>query len=161
MPDNWIQIRGDPSIREFLFLQERKLNEFDHHLDEVLSCVADLICNYGVFHAKVHFSSGQVTLWLIDDPLRYRVHVKDEFLRLNARHAYPAKSYTRDAVINEDCIMKILEGFRELRLKDPQIYLRSGSLNVINGIVGLNFSCDGSHYINFDEFLMRIDDITC
>ena len=57
--------------------------------------------------------------------------------------------------------MKILEGFRELRLKDPQIYLRSGSLNVINGIVGLNFSCDGSHYINFDEFLMRIDDITC
>ena len=161
MPDNWIQIRGDPSIREFLFLQERKLNEFDHHLDEVLSSIADLICNYGVFHAKVHFSSGQVTLWLIDDPLRYRVLIKDEFLNLNAYHAYPAKPYTREAVINEDCIKKILDGFKELRLKDPQIYLRSGSLNVINGIVGLNFSCDGSHYINFDEFLMRIDDITC
>ena len=161
MPDNWVQIRGDPSIREFLFLQERKLNEFDHHLDEVLSCVADLICNYGVFHAKVHFSSGQVTLWLIDDPLRYRVHVKDEFLRLDAYQAYPVKPYTREAVIKVGCIPKILDGFKQLRLKDPQVYLRSGSLNVINGIVGLNFSCDGSHYIDYDEFLLRIDDITC
>lgn len=161
MPNDWIQIRGDPSIREFLFLQERKLNEFDTHLDDVLARVADLICNYGVFHAKVHFSSGQVTLWLIDDPLRYRVHLKDEFLNLNSYQAYPLKDYARDAVINPDCISQILEKFKQLRLKDPQIYLRSGSLNVINGIVGLNFSCDGSHYINFDEFLLRVDEITC
>lgn len=161
MPGDWIQIRGDPSIREFLFLQERKLNEFDKHLDKVLASVADLICNYGVFHAKVHFSSGQVTLWLVDDPLRYRVHVKEEFLNLNAYHAYPLKEYSRDAVINSGCISQILDGFKQLRLKDPQIYLRSGSLNVFNGIVGLNFSCDGSHYVNYDEFLLRIDDITC
>jgi hypothetical protein len=161
MPNDWIQIRGDPSIREFLFLQERKLNEFDQHLDDVLTRIADLVCNYGVFHAKVHFSSGQVTLWLIEDPLRYRVHVKDEFLKLNAYHAYPMKNYTSDAVISEDCISRILDGFKRLRLKDPQVYLRSGSLNIMNGIVGLNFSCDGSHYINFDEFLLRIDEITC
>jgi len=161
MPIDWIQIRGDPSIRKFLFLQERKLNEFDEHLDDVLARVTDLICKYGVFHAKVHFSSGQVTLWLIDDPLRYRVHLKDEFLNLNAYHVYPLKEYTSDAVINADCIPQILEAFKQLRLKDPQIYLRSGSLNIINGIVGLNFSCDGSHYINFDEFLLKVDDITC
>ena len=161
MPDNWLQIRGDPSIRDFLFLQQRRLNEFDQHLDEVLARVADLISNYGVFHAKIHFSSGQVTLWLVDDPLRYRVHVKDEFLRLNNYHAYPLKEYTSEAVIGPDCIMTILEKFKHLRLKDPQIYLRSGSLNVVNGIVGLNFSCDGSHYINFDEFLSKVDEITC
>ncbi len=161
MSSDWLQIRGDPSIREFLFLQERKLNEFDQHLDEVLARVADLICNYGVFHAKVHFSSGQVTLWLVDDPLRYRVHVKDEFLKLNSYHAYPLKEYTRDAVITADNIMPILDKFKHLRLKDPQIYLRSGSLNVVNGIIGLNFSCDGSHYINFDEFLLKVDEITC
>jgi len=161
MPNDWIQIRGDPSIREFLFLQERKLNEFDEHLDDVLARVTDLICNYGVFHAKVHFSSGQVTLWLLDDPLRYRVHLKNEFLKLNAYYTYPLKDYTCDAVISPQSITQIFEGFKKLRLKDPQIYLRSGSLNIMNGIVGLNFSCDGSHYINHDEFLLKIDEITC
>jgi hypothetical protein len=161
MPSNWLQIRGDPSIREFLFLQERKLNEFDQHLDEVLDRVAELICNYGVFHAKVHFSSGQVTLWLIDDPLRYRVHVKEEFLGLVVPHVYPLKAYTRQAIVGKRRIYPVLDGFKQLRLKDPQIYLRSGSLNVVNGIVGLNFSCDGSHYMAYDEFLLKIDDITC
>jgi hypothetical protein len=161
MPNDWIQIRGDPSIREFLFLQERKLNEFDEHLDDVLARVTDLICNYGVFHAKVHFSSGQVTLWLLDDPLRYRVHLKNEFLKLNAYYTYPLKDYTCDAVISPQSITQIFEGFKKLRLKDPQIYLRSGSLNIMNGIVGLNFSCDGSHYINHNEFLLKIDEITC
>ena len=161
MPSDWIQIRGDPSIREFLFLQERKLNEFDEHLDEVLARVTDLICNFGVFHAKVHFSSGQVTLWLIEDPLRYRAHLKNEFLNLDNYHEYPLKDYTREAVINPESVVEILEGFKKLRLKDPQIYLRSGSLNIINGIVGLNFSCDGSHYINHNEFLLKIDEITC
>jgi len=161
MPNDWIQIRGDPSIRDFLFLQERRLNEFDERIDEVIDRVADLICNYGVFHAKVHFSSGQVTLWLVDDPLRYRVHIKDEFLKLDHYQAYPLKEYTHQAVIKLDCILPILEGFKKLRTRDPQIYLRSGSLNVVNGFVGLNFSCDGSHYINFDEFLLRIDEIAC
>jgi hypothetical protein len=109
----------------------------------------------------VHFSSGQVTLWLLDDPLRYRVHLKNEFLKLNAYYTYPLKDYTCDAVISPQSITQIFEGFKKLRLKDPQIYLRSGSLNIMNGIVGLNFSCDGSHYINHNEFLLKIDEITC
>jgi hypothetical protein len=32
-------------------------------------------------------------------------------------------------------------------------YLRSGTLNIFNGIVGLTFSCDGTHYIPYAEFL--------
>lgn len=161
MPRDWIQIRGDPSIRKFLFLQERKLNEFDTHIDTVLERIVDLIRNYGVFHAKVHFSSGQVTLWLLGDPFRYRVHLKDEFLKLNSFHAYPLKAYSNEALIHPESIPPILDGFKQLRLKDPQIYLRSGSVNVINGFVGLNFSCDGSHYIYYEEFLSNIDKITC
>ena len=47
----------------------------------------------------------------------------------------------------------MLNRFRELRFIDENIYLRSGSLNIFNGIVGLNFSCDGSHYIPWSEFL--------
>ena len=36
---------------------------------------------------------------------------------------------------------------------DENVYLRAASLNVINGMVGLTFSCDGSHYIPAAEFL--------
>jgi len=31
--------------------------------------------------------------------------------------------------------------------------LRAGSLNIFNGMVGLNFSCNGSHYMPWAEFL--------
>jgi len=50
-------------------------------------------------------------------------------------------------------VLPVLEHFRMLRQADENIYLRSGSLNIFNGTVGLNFSCDGSHYMNFLEFL--------
>jgi len=36
--------------------------------------------------------------------------------------------------------------------------LRSGTLNIFNGLVGLTFSCDGSHYIPYDEFLRKDHD---
>lgn len=160
MSDEWLQIRGDPSIREFLFLQERRFNEFDRHLDRVLLRIADLFSDYGVFHAKIHFSSGQVTLWLADDPKRYRVHVKEEFLNMDLMRQYPSRPYTHEAIVSQETISPILEGFKRLRLRDPQIYLRAGSLNVINGIIGLNFSCDGSHYMSCDDFLLKMDEIS-
>ena len=55
-------------------------------------------------------------------------------------------------------MMSIFELFRSLRFADENVYLRAGSLNVINGMVGLNFSCDGSHYMRFDEFLEKSTD---
>jgi hypothetical protein len=36
---------------------------------------------------------------------------------------------------------------------DETIYLRSGLLNIFNGMIGLTFSCDGSHYMPWQEFL--------
>ena len=36
MANRWLQIRGDPSIRQFLFSQSRVNSEFDDHLDMVL-----------------------------------------------------------------------------------------------------------------------------
>lgn len=41
-------------------------------------------------------------------------------------------------------------------MSDEQIYLRSASVNRLNGIIGLNFSCDGSLYIERDEFFRRL-----
>jgi hypothetical protein len=44
---------------------------------------------------------------------------------------------------------------RELRLADEVIYLRSASINIFNGMISLTFSCDGSHYMRYDEFLEK------
>lgn len=52
-------------------------------------------------------------------------------------------------------IRRVLESFRDLRFADENIYLRIGSINVYNGMVGLTFSCDGSHSIFADEFLQK------
>ncbi len=57
-----------------------------------------------------------------------------------------------------DKIMPVFELFKTLRFADENVYLRAGSLNLINGMVGLNFSCDGSHYMRFDEFLEKNTD---
>jgi hypothetical protein len=53
----------------------------------------------------------------------------------------------------------VLAEFKRLRTLDNHIYLRAGSLNVVNGLVGLNFSCDGSHYLNYAEFLARAGEL--
>jgi hypothetical protein len=42
---------------------------------------------------------------------------------------------------------------RALRVIDTNIYLRMASINIFNGMVSLTFSCDGSHYMHYDEFL--------
>lgn len=156
MTQKWLQIRGDPAVREFVFQQQRVTNDFDARLSEVSMRIEQLMRYHGVFHAKVHFSSGQVTLWLVQDPMRYRVHVKDEFLDARICLAYPRAPYAEAAIVPAATIARVLNEFKRLRSGDPQIYLRSGSLNLINGTVGLNFSCDGSHYIDYREFLAGV-----
>ena len=153
MRKRWLQIRGDPSVRQFVFEQERIASDFDRHLDEVLARTEVLVREHGVFHAKIHFSSGQVTLWLLQDPMRYRVHIADEFLNPMFCLPYPRAPYTRLAAVPETVVPQVLSEFKRLREQDRQIYLRAGSINVINGLVGLNFSCDGSHYLDYAEFL--------
>lgn len=153
----WLQIRGDPSVRQFVFDQARVANEFDHALDAVLARVQTLVCEHGVFHAKIHFSSGQVSLWLLSDPLRYRVHVKEEFLDPQICLAYARAPYSPEAMVSPATATRVFAEFKRLRTQDSQIYLRAGSLNVMNGMVGLNFSCDGSHYLDHADFLRHAE----
>ena len=47
------------------------------------------------------------------------------------------------------------EALKMLRMADENIYLRASSINLFNGVVGLTFSCDGSHYMRYDEFLEK------
>lgn len=78
MLESWLQINGDPAVRELLFQQQRFDSLFDQHIDRVLGTVSELLTIRGVFHAKIHFSSNQLTCWLCHDPCRYRVYVGEE-----------------------------------------------------------------------------------
>lgn len=154
-PDAWRQVKGDPVIRSAVFAQERIESQMDKHLDEVIPIICELMSEHGVFHANLHFSSGLVTLWLVDDPFSYRILSFDEIIDPDICLAYPRRDYHERAIVPVDKIMPVFDVFRDLRFADENIYLRAGSLNVINGMVSLNFSCDGSHYMRFDEFLEK------
>jgi hypothetical protein len=152
-PRQWMQLKGDPAIRAGLFHQARVASPMDERIDEVLDLLAELITVHGVFHAKLHFSSSRATLWLVDDPYRFRMHGIAELTDPDLCLAYPRRDYPRDAVVPAEDVRAILRCFRDLRFMDETLYLRSGTLNIFNGIVGLTFSCDGSHYMPWREFL--------
>ncbi len=151
-PKRWLQIKGDPSVRNFVFQQTRQNSLFDQRIDELIVLSDELLTMRGIFHLKIHFSSNQLTCWLYNDPYRYRVHVGEEVFSEEFRDSFPLVVPIERPVIESEQVRPILEEFRRLRLKDETIYLRNASINRINGLIGMTFSCDGSHYIPFEEF---------
>ena len=152
-PEKWTQIKGDPAIRGGLFMQQRIESAMDKRIDEVLDLMVELIQGYGVFHAKLHLSSSRATLWQMDDPYRYQILDIDDLTNPGIVMAWGTHAYPKDAAIPMDKIRDVFNTIRQLRFMDETIYLRAGSLNIFNGMVGLNFSCDGSHYMPWTEFL--------
>jgi hypothetical protein len=151
--EQWMQIKGDPAIRSGLFMQQRISSAMDERIDEVLDLIIELVEVHGVFHAKLHFSSSRATLWLLDDPLRYRILDIEDLVDPDICLAWTLHEYPSDAEIPMERIKDVFQTLRDLRFMDETIYLRAGSLNIFNGMVGLNFSCDGSHYMHWKEFL--------
>ncbi len=149
---SWLQIKGDPSIRERVFEQTRRTSEFDRQVDRILNIVERLFIEKGVFHVIVHFSSNQLTCWFLNDPFKYKVFVGSTVLDDGFVDSFPDTSPWIGVSVNDTGIRVILEEFKRLRMRDEHLYLRNGSLNIINGMVGLSFSCDGSHYIAAEEF---------
>jgi len=154
-PEQWVQMKGDPAIRGGLFNQQRVESPMDKRIDEVLDLLINLVTEHGVFHGKLHFSSSRATLWFIDDPLRYRILDIEDLSDPGIVLTYPNRPYPVDAAIPLDKIKEVFKTFRALRFMDETIYLRAGSLNIYNGMVGLNFSCDGSHYMPWDQLLEK------
>lgn len=154
-PDVWRQIKGDPAIRSGVFLQRRIESIMDNKLDQVLSIMNELITEHGIFHGKLHFSSNRGTIWKMDDPFVYQILGIEELTNPDICLAYPRRTYPERAIVPPEQIMAIFEMFRKLRFADENVYLRAGSINIINGMVALNFSCDGSHYMPFNEFLEK------
>lgn len=155
--NKWQQFRGDPAVRSTLFMQERVPSLMDQHLNEVNILLDDLMTRHGIFHCKLHYSSGRCSLWLYDDPYHYRIHGVEEIINPEICLAYPQRDYPENALVPPEQVLLVLQQMKNLRFADETIYLRSGSLNVMNGMVGLTFSCDGSHYISVAEFLDKDD----
>lgn len=160
MPERWMQIKGDPSIRAQLFNQTRVESLFDASIDRVHAIVRQLLARKGVFHAKIHYSSNQLTCWFARDPFVYEKFVGDEVLRDGFVERFPDSDYAgRVPVVDDDHVVLLLEEFKRLRLTDETVYLRNGAVNLINGMVNLSFSCDGTQYIDYRDFFAQIDTI--
>jgi hypothetical protein len=151
----WTQYKGDPAIRSGVFDQARMPSRLDGRIDEVVATIDVLMREHGIYHVILHFSSSRAIFWVYDDPYKYRFHGIDEVLDPEIWLAYPPQAYPAEARVAPGQIRTVLEQFRQLRMGDENIYLRSASLNVMNGIIGLTFSCDGSHYMTVDEFLNK------
>ena len=158
MPDKWLQIKGDPSVRAFLFQQSRVNSLFDVEIDRIHDIVLALLTRKGAFHVKVHYSSSQLTCWFADDAYRYRVFVKEEVLEPGFLDQF--RDCTIDhlqPMIHHESVRAVLNEFRRLRTTDKNIYMRNGSINRINGLIGMTFSCDGAHYIDHKTFFEKLD----
>lgn len=152
-PGHWRQIKGDPAIRGSVFQQCRIESPMDQNLDQALSILEELLTERGVFQCQIHFSSSQVTIWTLDDPFRYRILDQEALSDADICLVYPSQPYPADAAIPVQDIERILARLRSLRMADENIYLRMSSINIFNGMVSLTFSCDGTHYMRYDEFL--------
>jgi hypothetical protein len=154
-PDDWRQVKGDPAIRGTLFQQTRTESPMDRHMQTALSILEELLAERGVFQCQIHFSSSQAVIWTIDDPLRYRILDYEALTDPDICLLYPSRPYPVDARIPRTEITRILSAMQGLRKVDMTIYLRTASINIYNGMVSLTFSCDGSHYMHYDEFLAK------
>ena len=127
---------------------------FDQHLSAIQTTLYQLISEYGLFQYTLHYSTGQIALWQLDDPYQYNLYTIEQFLSTNifmdlARHTYPTK-----AKISLQQVKMVLERVSDLRLVEGNFYLRTNSLNIMNGIVELDFSYDGyQQYLPTDKFL--------
>ena len=150
---DWRQIKGDPSIRGTVFQQERVESLMDRNMDPACAILEDLITERGLFQAVIHFSSSRATVWFMDDPYRYRIFDHEVLSDPDICMLYPRCPYPDDAAIPQDRVSSVLNGMRQLRTADETLYLRSASINIFNGLVSLTFSCDGTHYMSWQEFL--------
>ncbi len=154
-PGYWRQVKGDPAIRGQVFQQCRVESPMDRNIDQALSILEELFSDRGVFQALIHFSSSRATIWTVEDPYRYRLLDQEIFSDPDICLLFPLHRYPMNAEIPRSDIGPILRVLRSLRTADQTIYLRTASINIFNGMVSLTFSCDGSHYMPYTEFLLK------
>jgi hypothetical protein len=150
---DWRQIKGDPAIRGQVFQQCRVESPMDLNMDTACAILEELLTDRGMFQTVIHFSSSRATIWLLEDPYRYRILDHEALSDPDVCLLYPLCPYPDDALIPRESVHDILVNMRTLRTADETLYLRAASINVFNGMISLTFSCDGTHYMSWREFL--------
>ena len=125
MDKPWLQIKGDPSVRCFVFQQERCDSLFDTRCTDLMNIVEELVCLRGVFHIKIHFSSNQLTCWSYDDPFRYQVYVGQEVFDPSFVDCFRFAVSIERPIIPAEEIRDILSVVQRLRFQDKSLYLRN------------------------------------
>jgi hypothetical protein len=150
---DWRQIKGDPAIRGTVFQQCRVESPMDRNMDTACAIMEELLTDRGMFQTVIHFSSSRATIWLMEDPYRYRILDHEALSDPDVCLLYPLFPYPENAVIPREAIHQILDYMRTLRTADETLYLRAASINIFNGMISLTFSCDGTHYMSWNDFL--------
>jgi len=143
-----------PTNGQGMKLHSESKTAIDENIDYLIYALSTLMQEHGVFHCKLHFTAERCNLWSYQDPTHYHLHSADELMSNELLDSYPAvDSYNARNTVTAEQIPLILSQFKALRQADDTIFLTSGSLNLVNGMVSLTFSCDGTHYMDVEEFL--------
>jgi len=127
MPQKWLQVKGEPSVREFLFQQTRVESLFDSALDRIHDIVRILLtCKEVLAPCFI-----------------------EQFRDVSLEHLRP--------VIDAEDSVVVPGEFRRLRTTDQTVYPRNGSINRVNGMIGMAFSRDGSHSIDHRTFFEKLE----
>lgn len=135
--------------------QHDAVTQMDMQSDDVMALIAELILEHGVFHAKLHFNSNRATIWHMDAPYNYHFLDMQQLSSADTCLAYPQHVYENSATIPSEVVKPLLEKITLLRKESSLTRLQSASLNICNGMIGLNFSAGGAHYLSYDEFLKK------
>ena len=131
--------------------------------DNIVKLAVEGGCNavastLGVLGAVQHTPEQlEIDLKWIDDHVEGKPYGIDLLIPNKMAHKGESQLTTSDleAEIPAERLGEVFKQLRALRFMDENIYLRSGSFNTFNGIVGLNFSCDGTHYLPVPQFLEK------
>lgn len=127
-------------------------HHFDSNLDKLMEIAHELIMRKGVFHINIHFSSSQLVCWTFDNPYSFQIYTADEVFSAGFMRLFAPLESRLHTCIGKDQVKAILQSLKWLRSKRDGSELRNASIHMINGYIGLGFSCDDTRYINFKHF---------
>ena len=150
--------RGDPSVRAQLFEQQRAPSLFDESIDQLHVIVKELLDTQRRIPYQAPLLILPADLLVARDPFCYEKFVRETVLEAGIADRFPDADYAgRVSLLNAGEIEPALGEFKRLRLTDETIYLRNAAVNLINGMINMSFSCDGTHYIDHKTFFSKLE----